>query len=357
MFNYHLAPLAETISEKTETSELFRNPWLFAIYKALLVSVQKDDAAIYWKDEYDQWSIDHQYRGSKHSAKTRGITCESVTIIPDGADACTLEISFRDAAGQSRNETCHLLRDDFHPSLWEAQKPDGGTLLEGSFERDRIFDALCQDRAVGAEIADIQDALPEQPLTSPATETEAAETDDEIHPKFTALHKLLEASRKVYSEASQKERSFLETVIGAAVFYMPTTVRHFEGYISVEAILSVLRDGRRVKDHIYPRKLAGRTLLQDVHMLSELINIYHKKLARFMYVSPTENSRLVNFYDEYADHDSALRALGIRKFPFEGQQPFRDHGEMVKFLKFLKANAGRDPNEEELTAFLLRFRG
>ena len=340
LYTYHLAPLADALYDRLESDDLRHRGWRFALYRALKGSTMGDDEAVYWKTEYHQWSVDHHYRGSKHTAKSRIGYCSIVSI--DLIDDHRYEIlaEFTDMEGGKHTIGCALSRNDFPGSLWVAQNNHGDTLLEGSFERDRIFDGLAP-RAVLATPTSVP-SVPEEPI--------------DLHPKLTALHAMTEAMHSWYAQASVEEQAYLETVVGAAVFYLPQSVDHFGGYISLACLQGCLEDERRVKDHIYPRKRAGRHLLTTSFTAAELHDLYHNELARFMYLTPSENSKMVNFYESHEDHDAALEALGIVKFPASGQAPFRSHGEFREFLRYVVREGIRLEDADAASSALEAFR-
>lgn len=340
LFTYHLAPLSDALFDRLESDDLRHRGWRFALYRALKGSAMGDDEAVYWKTEYHQWSVDHHYRGSKHSAKSKIAGCSIVSI--DLIDDHRYEIlaEFTDMEGSRYTIGCALSRNDFPASLWVAQNHHGDTLLEGSFERDRIFDGLAP-RAVLASQSEAS-FVPAEPIG--------------LHPKLTALHAMTGALRPWYALASAEEQSYLETVIGAAVFYLPQSVDHFGGYISLTCLQGCLEDERRVKDHVYPRKRAGRHLLTTSFTAAELHDLYHGEMARFMYLTPSENSKMVNFYESHEDHDAALEALGIVKFPTSGQEPFRSHGEFREFLRYVVRKGIRFENADAASHALEAFR-
>jgi hypothetical protein len=337
---YHLAPLSDALYDRLESDDLRHRGWRFAIYHALRSSVDGTAEPIYWKTEYRQWSVDHHYRGSRHGAKSRITDCRLGTMECIDADHIQMEVFFTLTDGATTTETIVLGRDDFHASLWLVQNVHGETLLEGVFERDRIFDGL----------------RPGIPFQGQAVVLSASPEPIDLHPKMTALHAMTEAMRTWYAQASAEEQAYLETVFGAAVFYLPQSVDHFSGYISFECLRGCLEEERRVKDHIYPRKRAGRHLLTTGFTAEHLHGLYHDELARFMYLTPSENAKMVNYYETYEDHERALEALGILKFPSGGREPFRDHTEFRDFLKYLQPagiNALKDLDaaERALDAF------
>ena len=340
LFTYHLAPLSDALFDRLESDDLRHRGWRFALYRALKGSTMGDDEAVYWKTEYHQWSVDHHYRGSKHSAKSKIAECSIAAIDRLDENRYRILAVFTDIKGESQSAECDLSRQDFPASLWVAQNVHGDTLLEGSFERDRIFDGLA----------------PRFDRNAPSPESPAPTEPIDLHPKLTALHAMTEALRPWYAKASAEEQAYLETVVGAAVFYLPQSVDHFGGFISLACLQGCLEDERRVKDHVYPRKRAGRYLLTTPFTSVELHDLYHGELARFMYLTPSENSKMVNFYESHEDHDAALEALGIVKFPTSGQDPFRSHGEFREFLRYVVRKGIRFEDVDAASDALEAFR-
>jgi hypothetical protein len=319
LYAYHLAPLADALYDRFGNDDRCHRGWRFSLYRALRSSILSDDTELYWKTAYHQWSTDHHYRGSKHGASSRISNCRIASIERISPDAYQLHAVFTDMEGRSASAECRIGRGDFSAGLWQAQNPDGDTLLNGPLERDLIFDSLAGFEPL---------AVAEDP-TLPTNEP------IDLHPKLNALHGMVNAIRELYARSSAEEQVYLETVIGAAVFYLPQSVDHFAGYMSIEALRNTIEDERRVKDHIFPRKRAGRHLLTTPLTQAQLHEKYHNELARFMYLTPSENARMVNYHDAYEDHDTAMEALGIVKFPFAGQPPFTGNKEIKSFAALL----------------------
>jgi hypothetical protein len=176
--------------------------------------------------------------------------------------------------------------------------------------------------------------------------------------KFAALHLLLEQIRESYHQLQdEKQKSFLEVVVGAAIFYLPSTIGlHFSGYTSVAAMKGFIKGQRRVKDHIYPRKQAAVELLNQSFSVEELKNKYHNELAQFMYVTSTENSLLVNFHQDHSDHDSAMTANRIEKFPSAEQGKFKNHKELNDFMLYIRKHDVDNIDVQQLGSLLDEFR-
>ncbi|SRR6266581_546012 len=95
---------------------------------------------------------------------------------------------------------------------------------------------------------------------------------------------------------TQTQRDLLETMIGAAISYMPQPKNLWTGKISVEALTAERNGEKTCKDHNYPRKVAGRELL-ELHESEltgpKLVQLYKTKYGLFNKVTPVENKRLV----------------------------------------------------------------
>lgn len=63
-------------------------------------------------------------------------------------------------------------------------------------------------------------------------------------------------------ETSHDQRKFVETIIGAGIFYLPHSQRYWTGKISAAALTALKENprARLTKEHQYPRKLAARDL-------------------------------------------------------------------------------------------------
>jgi hypothetical protein len=363
--------------------------WLAAIYKSLLVANRGDDEEILWT-KYNEWKIDHNCRAARSVAKknkSRLLSCDLVlkdlaafeifVTIQKGADLISKTIIYRKAA--------------FPEGLWKVKNPKNETVLINAFERDKLYEESVSsastftslindimDREVMTEDdldleipnshgkldislysdLDANEEVIEVQLPVKKTKKVAGSTIDYGREmKFQALKSLLDQVRETFQKTEEPlQKSFLLTVIGAAIFYLPSLNSHFSGYISVAALKGFIRGQRRVKDHIFPRKRAASELLSREFSLEELKSKYHDYLAEFMYVTYSENSQLINFYEEHDDHNSALEAFQIEKFPMSGVERFSSHRELDQFIFFLRDKQVENKSTEELNDLLGVFR-
>ena len=79
-----------------------------------------------------------------------------------------------------------------------------------------------------------------------------------VKTKCEALINLIIGIQPFYHKSNDKQKRFIETTIGAAIFYLPKKNSVlFTGKISKEA----KRKNEKSEDHLYPRKIAAAELL------------------------------------------------------------------------------------------------
>ena len=136
--------------------------------------------------------------------------------------------------------------------------------------------------------------------------------------KFAACYKVILSLAPFYNGTnSETERAFMETTVGAAIFYLPTVkVVHFTGMVSEE----VARGGKSSQEHLYPRKVSGRALLSNPPAtFDEFVEVCNDKYLRYNLTTSEENKRLIPFQkvdvfvspmEAYACADIKLVQLG-----------------------------------------------
>lgn len=174
--------------------------------------------------------------------------------------------------------------------------------------------------------------------------------NEDIHPKIEAFHQLLNliaqdqaiVDKIVNIENPEMGDRFLQTILGAGIFYLPMNAEnHWNGKISAEALCRLVNDGiRPTKDHILPRRLGASQLLQaynDNQMNPELLqNYYNENLAQYTLLTAGENNRLRNYFLQHNNYDKALQANGIIMFPQNAR--FANNQQFNAFVNFLRQN-------------------
>lgn len=130
--------------------------------------------------------------------------------------------------------------------------------------------------------------------------------------KFAACYKVILSLAPFYNGTnSETERAFMETTVGAAIFYLPTVkVVHFTKMVSEE----VARGGKSTQEHLYPRKVSGRALLTNPpSTFDEFVDICNDKYLRYNLTTAEENKRLVPFQkaDVFVSPEQSYAHAGI----------------------------------------------
>ena len=146
--------------------------------------------------------------------------------------------------------------------------------------------------------------------------------------KTEVLTRLISLTADLYhqEDLSSSQRDFLETIIGAGLWYLPSDKKIlFNGKISRAALAQLKAEPsntKLVEEHFLPRKIAGRTLYtkhvdeirEDGNRLQEL---YLTQMGKFNYVLKGENSRMAKFQraNNYVDEATSYQQAGIEMVP------------------------------------------
>jgi hypothetical protein len=358
MKRFHAYLIAEKLYFNAAGHNLCNRNWLFSIYKSLLISNSNDAEEIKWT-KYNQWKIDHNCRAAKAASKKNKIAIQHFELTIIDNDTACIQVSFLKDGEFEASLTCLYERDSFIPTLWELRNPNNETILLSEYEKNQLFESSIYSlEEIEVEESPIEEFKAPTKKRNQDKKITKKESDEYVRlMKFTALNNLLDQIRDTYNETKEpNQRSYLEVVIGAAIFYLPSLNSHFNGFISVAALKGYLKGERRVKDHIYPRKLAARELLSKKLTLDELMERYHNHLATYMYITSSENSNLINYYETHDNHDEAMKALGIEKFPANDQLKFQSHIELNKFIETINPKEVQKISLEELMQLLKEFR-
>ena len=137
------------------------------------------------------------------------------------------------------------------------------------------------------------------------------------------LADVIESVGPVYRNPSTNEdqRGFIETMIGAALWYLPIVDECWTGKVSSEAVKSCHPNAgdeapKLTSDHEYPRKIAAADLLaiDAGELKNELMSLYTSKYGRFNYITPRENRLLMRYQrkSQFVDPASAYKSAGIK---------------------------------------------
>lgn len=147
--------------------------------------------------------------------------------------------------------------------------------------------------------------------------TKKEDREKRIDARCDALVRVLKAIRPIYLKFSKYEQGLIETMTGAAIWYIPKPLDAWTGMISFEALRSFHPDNpnspKLSEEHVFPRKMAGKKLLNDKSLtFKKLRKLFREKYGKLHYITPIENKMLVRFQKTYASSNSAYEKTGIR---------------------------------------------
>lgn len=128
-------------------------------------------------------------------------------------------------------------------------------------------------------------------------------TPTHLEKRALVLSQLILNTQEVYRNAEESEKGLLETLVGAAIWYLPNLPELFNQKISKAALASLEENPsktRLVEEHAIPRKVAGRLLytryLEELEKdPSSLVRLYLDFFGRYNLVLKPENDRLKKF--------------------------------------------------------------
>ncbi len=148
--------------------------------------------------------------------------------------------------------------------------------------------------------------------------------ENKLKDKCCILRKCIISVSEIYHDINTNEdqKRLIETMIGAAIWYLPNDLDLWTRKVSEEA-LKLINQGTSIskltKEHEFPRKLAAKEVLTselDNLKKSEnwLFELYTTKYGRWVLVTPKENKILGKFQKDtnfISPADSYIKA-GIK---------------------------------------------
>ncbi len=145
------------------------------------------------------------------------------------------------------------------------------------------------------------------------------ERDAKLEEQCAVVAALIVAMRPIYRAASPRQRALLETIIGAGIWYIPKPLHAWTGRISVAALRAfhpesgVLKP-RLSEEHVYPRKVAARLLLEDASLDGPgLAHLFREKYGRVHLITSEENKAVQPFQrvSIFTSPDEAYEKAGV----------------------------------------------
>ncbi len=143
--------------------------------------------------------------------------------------------------------------------------------------------------------------------------------EEKLSQRCEVLAAVVTTLRELYPSATQTQKELLETIVGAAIWYLPECDGLFSGKMSAKALEACTRDPKEwsklTKEHFYPRKRAGADLLSDSETLwtkEMILDGFRKKWGRYHRVTKAENRALVALQRKrLAEADDCYRGARI----------------------------------------------
>lgn len=156
-------------------------------------------------------------------------------------------------------------------------------------------------------------------------QSKGSDKTEKIRERTDILTQMVVALQPIYSnyETTEYQKQFIETTIGAALWYIPTGREAWSGKISVACVQAHHPDneGKELKmsqEHDFPRKIAALELLSTEWASldaakHEVFDRYMCKYGRYHYITPRENKLLVKFQKKavFTDPGAAHMEAGI----------------------------------------------
>jgi hypothetical protein len=148
-----------------------------------------------------------------------------------------------------------------------------------------------------------------------------------LEQKTEVLSSILLLTKDLYQngELTDSQKGLMETLIGAAIWYLPSSIELYSGYISKRALESIQNDPNNTQlteEHAFPRKMAGQYLysLANEEQLTPhgLKELYRNRFGKFNLVLRSENQRLKKFQKNgvFIDEETAYKQAEIELTPF-----------------------------------------
>ena len=119
--------------------------------------------------------------------------------------------------------------------------------------------------------------------------------EEKLEKQCAVLADIIIAIRPVYLKADATQKALIETMIGAAIWYIPKPIAAWTGYISLGALNAFHPNSGILKpkiseEHVYPRKVAARLLLEDDGLSAHtMAALFREKYGRLHYITSDEN--------------------------------------------------------------------
>jgi len=338
-----ISKLTEFIFDKLSTTEYHPIDWRTAIYAGLLEGnnhINND----YTFGNYNTWILDHNWRGLRGGNNQNLIDCHFEI---DNNENLTFHCTYQNQNVVQDEITISLKINDFKEQLWSTIGVNNKKILNSKNERAFLFNSIV--KVFTQENIDNEDNV----IINQGDFDENYNEND-IHPKIQGIFHLYLSIHTTYNNnnLTDVEKTFFQYALGASLFYLPHPEKCWNGKISVKTINHILTGGNKVKDHIIPRKLAAKQLLEEeIPLTLNQINYrYWNDYSKFTYLTTNENYLLRNYYAEGLSYEAASELKGIKWICLDNQSKLK------KFMKYLiDKNLNNNLTYKKISSYLIQF--
>ena len=143
--------------------------------------------------------------------------------------------------------------------------------------------------------------------------------DAKLDSQCSILADVIIAIRPSHSRANTQQKAFIETMIGAAIWYIPKSRNAWTGQVSVGALKIFHPDSGHMRprfseEHVYPRKVAAQFLLENESLTGPVLgDLFREKYGRLHYITPDENKAVQRFQRDavFTQPEDAYASAGI----------------------------------------------
>ena len=133
------------------------------------------------------------------------------------------------------------------------------------------------------------------------------------------LADIIVSIRPIYTKAGSEQKALIETMIGAAIWYIPKPSDAWTGKISTGALKMFHPDSgvarpKFSEEHVYPRKVAAQMLLEDQNLDGAImVKVFREKYGRLHYITSEENKSVQPYQrvTMFSTPDDAYARAGI----------------------------------------------
>lgn len=338
-----IAKLTKLIFDKLSTTEYHPIDWRTAIYAGLLEGNNHTNND-YTFGNYNKWKFDHNWRGLKREINQNLIDCHFEI---DFNENLTFHCIYENQNSVQEEIELSLKINDFKEQLWSTIGVNNKKILNSKNERAFLFNSIV--KVFTQENIDNEDNV-----IINRDDFDENYNENDIHPKIRAIFHLYSSIHTTYNNnnLTNEEQTFFQYALGASLFYLPHPEKCWNGKISVKAINHVLAGGNKVKDHITPRKLAAKQLLEEEIplTLNQIKDRYWNDYSYFTYVTTNENYLLRNYYADGSTYEDASKSKKIEWICLKNQSELR------KFMKYLiDKKLNNNLTYKKISSYLIQF--